>query len=439
MALRNPIQILGTGAGLEIRGDDLEVALVRSRWKGVSVVGATTLRDFRHRPPAEWGAEYQAFVKAHGHAELPATLALPRGEVMVRLVSLPPLSAAEQRSAVRLQVDTLHPYGEDAVYWSYSALAGSSSVVVVLAERAVVDRYAALFAEAGIGLRGVTVAAAAYYGAIRRLDLAPGSFLMVDQQGAACELYGESAARPVWSATFDCAAMPLEKAVAAAASELRIDENRAARTPDEVLGADLGAPATAFAIGLAAACPRLGWRLNLLPKERRVSSARWPVAATAAAAALTGLVALLLWLRGPVQDRRYTQELQREIRRLEAVEREVRALEQRTETARARRRQLEGFRRRPEADLHLVTEISRRLPPTAWLANLQTTEEVVEMGGTAESAAPLLSLLDDSGVVTGAAFAQSIQRQENRETFRIRAARRAAGTSPPPPAPGVSR
>jgi Tfp pilus assembly protein PilN len=427
MTLRNPIQIVGTGAGLEIRGDDLEVALVRSRWKGAAVLGAVTIRDFRRRPPAEWGAEYQAFVKAHGHAGLPATLALPRGEAIVRLLSLPPLSAAEQRSAVRLQVDTLHPYGEDNVYWGYSAVAGTRSVAVVLAERAVVDRYAELFQEAGIGLRGVTVAAAAYYSALRRLDLAAGPLLMVDRQGAACELYGESPARPVWSATFDSAAMPLEKALAAAVSELRIDEKTPARTPDEVLGADRGAPATTFAIGLAAACPRWGWRLNLLPKERRVFTARWPVAATAGAAALTGLVAALLWLRGPVQDRRYTQELRREIRRLEAVEREVRALERRTETARARRRQLEALRRRPEADLHLITEISRRLPPTAWLASIQTTEEAIEMGGTAESAAPLLSLLDDSGVVTGAAFAQSIQRQENRETFRIKAARRAAG------------
>jgi hypothetical protein len=58
----------------------------------------------------------------------------------------------------------------------------------------------------------------------------------------------------------------------------------------------------------------------------------------------------------------------------------------------------------------------------------------VELTGSAESAAPLLGLIDSSGVLTGAAFVSSISRNENREHFRIRAARRVAGTSPPPPA-----
>ena len=434
MTIRNPIQTLGTGAGIEIRGDHLEVALVRSGWKRASVAASTTIRDFRRRPPAEWGAEYQAFVKAHGHPELPATLALPRAEVIVRLLPLPPLGSAEQRSAVRLQVDTLHPYGEDNVYWGYGRLAGTSAVAVVIAERAVVEGYADRFADAGVRLRGCTVAAAAYYGAIRLLRLASGPVLMLDQQGSSYELYGESPARPVLSATFDAGAMSVGKALAAAASELRIDEDTGAAAPEQILGADRGAPATTFAIALAAACPRWGWRLNLLPRERRASTARWPMAATAAAAALSAVVMVLLWLRGPLQDRRYTQELRREIKRLEGVEREVRGLERQTERARARRRQLEAFRRRPEADLALVTEVSRQLPNTAWLTGIQANEDGVELAGATDSAAPLLGVLDNSGVLTGASFASSISRQENRELFRIRAARRAAGSSPPPPA-----
>ena len=156
------------------------------------------------------------------------------------------------------------------------------------------------------------------------------------------------------------------------------------------------------------------------------------MAATAAAAALTALVVLLLWLRGPVQDRRYTRQLQQEIRRLEAVEREVGALDRQTERARARRRQLEGFRRRAESDLTLVTEISRRLPNTAWLNLIQANEDSAELAGSTDAAAPLLGLIDGSGVLTGAAFVSSIARQENRELFRIRAARRAAGASSPP-------
>lgn len=434
MSFRNPFQVLGTGAGIEIRGDDLLVTLVRSRWKGVAVLASTTITGFRRRPAAEWGAEYQAFVKEHRHPDLPATLALPRAEVMVRLLPLPALGVGEQRSAVRLQVDTLHPYGEDNVYWGHGPLAGTSAVAVVIAQRSVVEGYADLFADAGVRLRGCTVAAAAYYGAIRLLGLGAGPWLLLDWQGSTYELYGESPARPFLSAAFDASTMPLDKALAGAAAELRLDENTPAAAPEEVLGSERGAPATTFAIALAAACPRWGWRLNLLPSERRASTARWPLAVTATAAALAVVVLVLLWLRGPLQDRRYTQELQREIKRLEGVEREVRGLERQTEQARARRRQLEAFRRRPEADLALVTEVSRRLPNSAWLSAIQSSEDTAELTGSAEAAAPLLSLIDNSGVLTGAAFVTSISRQENREQFRIRAARRVAGTSPPPPA-----
>jgi Tfp pilus assembly protein PilN len=125
------------------------------------------------------------------------------------------------------------------------------------------------------------------------------------------------------------------------------------------------------------------------------------------------------------------------------VEREVHALEQQTQKARARRAQLESFRRRPETDLYMVTEISRRLPASAWVNHLQINDDGVQLTGQADVAAPLLSLLDSSGVVTGASFMSSISRADNREQFRIHASRRAApagpeqaSATPPPPAAG---
>ncbi|HYM13026.1 MAG TPA: PilN domain-containing protein [Bryobacterales bacterium] len=476
----NPLQTLGSGVGIEIRGEDLVVTLVKSRWKGVSVAAQTTVRDFRRRPAAEWGEEYQAFLRSHGFRGLPATLALPRGEVIVRLLSLPAVSRAELRSAVRFQVDTLHPYGDDNVYYGYSLLRqatrgggaaakgpakgpgeggaaanATAEVAVVIAARAVVDGYADLFAEADVKLRGITVAAASYYSAtrlVRRREPAP--FLLVDRRGDAYELYGESAARPFFSAIFDARNMPLEKAIDAAAAELRLPEQeiplvitgepRTAPSPlaaEEVLGSPLAAPAgfdlardaTAFVTGVAGASPRWGWRVNLLPAARRSASARWPVAATVAAAAAVALVVLALAVRRPLQDSRYARELGREARRLEAVEREVRGLEMQTQKARARRAQLEDFRRRTEADLALVTEISRRLPKTVWLTTLEVGDDAVQMTGQAEAAAPLLGLLDNSGAVTGASFTTSITRGDRGEMFRIRASRRSQVALPAPP------
>lgn len=460
----NRLLTLGPGVGIEIRGEDLAVVLVKSRWKGVVVAGRTLVKDFRNRPAAEWGAEYDAFLKSHGFRDLPATLALPRGEVIVRLLSLPAATRADLRSAVQFQIDSLHPYGEDNVYYGFSALerrravraaaapAGAASaqtdVAVLIAAKPVVDGYADLFAEAGVKLRAMTVAAGAFYGAVRLMRQSePDPFLLLDQQGSTFELYGESPARPFFTATFASAATPIEKAAAAAMAELRLPEEATAtvlvcgeRTvasylaAEQVLGNPLEAPgefdlardATAFAVALASACPRWGWRTNLLPAARRSSSSRWPLAATAATAAAAGAVAVLLTVRGPIQDRRYERSLEQDIKRLEGVEREVRALEQQTQKARARRAQLESFRNRAETDLYMVTEISRRLPNSAWVSHLEVNDEGVQLTGQADAAAPLLSLLDASGVVTGASFMSSISRVDNREQFRIHASRRAA-------------
>ena len=463
----NSLLTVGSGVGIEIRGQDLEVALVKSRWKGVTVVAKTTVRDFRRRPAAEWGEECQAFLRSHGFRDMAAMLAVPRGEMIVRLLSLPAVSGSELKPAIRFQVDGLHPYGEENVYYSFARLdhrakragnspaephAAASEVAVVIAARSVVDGYADLFAEAGVKLRGVTVAAAGYFGAARLLRRrAPEPFVLADQQESAFEIYGESQARPFFSAVFDSRSTPLGKAVSAAASELRLPEGEgfpllvcgertvnSPLSPEEVLGSPLQAPpefdlardAPVFVTALGAACPRWGWRINLLPASRRVSSARWPVAATAAAAVSVAVVTLLLWLRGPIQDSRYARELGREVRRLEGVEREVRSLEQQAQKLRARRAQLEGFRRHAESDLALVTEISRQLPKSVSLNSLEIDEEFVQLTGQAESAAPLLGLLDNSGVLTGASFSSSITRNENREVFRIRAARRSGTRAP---------
>jgi len=461
----NRLLHLGPGVGIEIRGDDLVVLLLKSRLKGVVVAGRSVLKDFRHRPAAEWGGEYAGFLKSHGFRDLPATLVLPRAEVIVRALSLPAATRSDLRSAVQFQVDGLHPYGEENVYYAFAALdppqaarpdAGASlaDVAVVIVAKPVVDGYADLFAEAGVKLRSMTVAAAVFYSAVRLMRPAgPEPFLLVDQHGSSFELYGESPAKAFFSATFLANATPIEKAVIAAAAELRLSEYpgppvlacgdggfAGALAAEQVLGSPLQAPgdfdlardATAFAAGVSAACPRAGWRTNLLPRSRRTSSSRWPLAATAATAVAAGAVAVLLSARGPVQDRRYERALQQDIRRLEAVERDVHALEQQAQKSRTRRAQLESFRRRPETDLALVTEISRRLPASAWVNHLQVSDEGVQLTGQADAAAPLLSVLDASGVVSGAAFMSSISRADNREQFRIRAARRAPATPTEP-------
>src|ERR1035437_4693542 len=137
----------GAGAGIEIRGNDLEVAAVRVRPTSIHVLGRLTLANFLERPAAEWGAEYARFLKSAGVGHLSATVLLPRREVIVRQVALPGVAAKDVEGAIRFQLDSLHPYGEDEVVWGWSPL-GSGGVLVGIVLRSTMERYVALFAEA---------------------------------------------------------------------------------------------------------------------------------------------------------------------------------------------------------------------------------------------------------------------------------------------------
>src|SRR5579864_3962156 len=121
----------GTGVGIEIRGGDLEIAIARVRPNGISVLGRTSIQGFRQRPAAQWGAEYAAFLKARGSGGLPATVLLPRQDVIVRQISLPGVAGDDQEAAIALQIDTLHPWGEDEARYGWAQL-GKGSVLIGL-------------------------------------------------------------------------------------------------------------------------------------------------------------------------------------------------------------------------------------------------------------------------------------------------------------------
>ena len=145
----------GSGLGIEIGAEALEVAVTRVRPNRVQVLGRRTLAGYASRPAAEWGAEYTRFLNELGVGHLSATVLLPRREVIVRLVSLPGVASKDMEGALRLQLDALHPYGEDEVVWGWSPLAWGA-VLVGIARRDTVERYHQLFTEAGIAVSAFT-------------------------------------------------------------------------------------------------------------------------------------------------------------------------------------------------------------------------------------------------------------------------------------------
>jgi hypothetical protein len=431
-----PLFRFGTGAGLVIGAEDLTVYVARLRPNGPRVLAAATIAGFRSRPASEWGAEFQKLLDWHRTGPLPVIAILPREQVLMRVVQLPGVADADASAAIRFQLDSLHPYGEEEIVHDWQRVGNTSAFAVAVAEKRVVDEYVALFAEAGIPLAGITLSASAFYSSMRIYGEPPASgVLAVGSYGgdAENELYGESSSRPLFSALV---AADSERAVKLAASELRLEEGFEARPLADLLPAWVSAPedfdfsdagrrraALPWAAALVAAQPRFTPPLNLLPAELRFVSSRllWvptAVLGTILAITLGGWLFMGHWL-----ERKYLEELDRRIAATAPEARKVEQADKELAAAVERIQLLDQYRKRTRADLDLLLEVTSVFPPPAFLSNLALDRTMVGVGGEVPDTDGLLKKLDGSPHLSGSEFTMPLSRSGSNEVFRLRARR----------------
>jgi len=410
----------GHGVGIEVvgphGGESLRVTAVRVHPGGARVLGTLSFEDAMHHAAGVWGTEYSAFARKHGCAHIAATVLLPRREVIVRHLALPGVTDKDLPSAIEFQMEGLHPYREEDVAASWARIPGTSSVLIAITRRAVVERFVTLFGEAGIRVGAFTCSAAAIHSALRMFRPAVSSAGMLAYEPAenGVEIYGESPSRPVFSATFD---VPLERAAPLAASELRLEADILASGLDVLLQA---APALPYAAALSSACPMMALPLNLLPKDLRPSGARWLWIPSAALGAAVLLLAVALALFPRYDAKRYLASLNAEIARISPAANRVAALDRQIEIARRNTAQLDELRARTKNDMDVLGEMTRILPPPSWLNLLEITRTQVTLAGETAQAAPLLQTIDASLLFQGSEFAIPPSRVNNAEAFRIR-------------------
>ena len=420
----------GSGVGLEIGAKDLEVAVVRVRPNRTQVLGRLTVEDFATRPAAEWGAQYARFLKASGAERLSATVLLPRREVIVRQIALPGVAARDIEGAIRFQLDTLHPYGEDEVVWGWSPL-GNGGVLVGIVPRTTIQRYVALFNEAGVAARSFTFSAAAVHAAIRLHGngLAGAGFVALSRSAAgAVEVYGESPSRPLFSAEFDLAP---ERAVTLALAELRLPPDTAPKTLEEMLPTpvvnpvenDLSRNALPYATALSGACPRFAPAANLLPSEFRRFNSRAVFVPTMVLAALLLLVAGSMVAYASWSEKQYLKQINAQIAALEPLHKRADSLDKETAHTRARAQLLDQFRKQTRTDLDALNALTHLLEPPAWSNNIELARDAVRIAGEAPQTAPLLKILDASPFFEKTEIQMSAPRGGG-ETFQIRTNRR---------------
>jgi Tfp pilus assembly protein PilN len=430
----------GAGIGIECQGDDLLVTAVSVRFGRVTLLGEMRLREISGRPAADWGGEYESFLKGYDLTHLAAHVVLPGEEVTIRVLTLPPIGTKEMAAAVAFQIDSLHPYNEtDEVSFAWSKLGRPGSALVAITRREVIQRYSTLFAEAGIKLASITVSAAAIYASLRLLSKASDSgFAALDQDETGFEFYGESESRALLSFYSQSGGPRMESYVC---SELRLPTDQPVVPLRDLLPdphrqgegdyIDIAGPSYAsvrsYCAALTAACPlltnTLNQSLNLLPEELRESNSRLIYIPTLLL--ILGLLAagVVYAVQSSWQRAAYLQTLNAQIAQLEPAAKRSQWLDKNMADAIARTRQVDAFRSRSKADLDVLNELSKILPPPIYLSSLEINRNEVTVMGEAESAAGLLKALDSSPLFKQSVFASGIGHQRAVDIFHIRAAR----------------
>lgn len=431
----------GTGVGIVAGERGFDVLVARARPTGSAIAGYLHVETSGHKAAADWGSELNRFLAGCGGAQqVAAVLVLPRAQIISRIVVLPGVQDADAPQALGFQLDSLHPWGDDDVAWAWQRIGQSSSFSVVIAQRALVDRYASLLSEAGIRLAGVTSSGSALYCAARLGDGPPPAGFVAVRGGKAgphedeIEVYAESPSHPLYNALFS---MPLERAVSLALAETRLEDGVETADWVDILPAWTSAPdsldlsdagrsriALVWAAALVSACSHLGAPINLLPQEMRTQSSRLALVPTLVlGVALLCICGALLgeasWL-----DSGYLQTLRQQIRRLDPVARRVEVLDRRIADSATRIRTLDAFRRRTHDDLDVLLELTNELPPPATLNSISITRGEVQIGGESSQAEGLLKKLDESPLFVSSEFTNQLTRNGDKEYFRLRTQRK---------------
>jgi Tfp pilus assembly protein PilN len=425
---------IGTGVALEIGRDDLFATVARVRPSGVTVLGSLTIHRFREQRASEWGHVYATFLRKLGQSHLAAHVLLPRDAVIVRQIQLPGVADKDLAAALRFQIDSLHPYPEDDVISDFARIGKTSSILVGIGRRSVVNEYATLFAEAGVKITSFTFAAANLYSAVRMLAVPPpdgflalGNTDNTDDEGE-LEAYGESPSHPLFTARLD---QSFERARSMALSELRLPPDTEQVDLAALLPKPLEAPEDysvhrtpiLYATAMAGACPWLALSSNLLPVDLRKQGSRWMYVPTIVLAVITVLMMAAVFFYPSWEDRRYLAKLNEQIALVQKRAQYSIALDKKIQVTRNKAQSLDNFRKHLKDDMNAIDDLTNLLTPPSWLNALQLTRDSASISGEADRAEALLKILDSSKQFRRSEFTLPITRGPNGEMFSIHSVR----------------
>jgi Tfp pilus assembly protein PilN len=256
----------------------------------------------------------------------------------------------------------------------------------------------------------------------------PEGFVALGPAAGAVQVYGESPARPIFSAELE---MPEERAAALALAELRLPPDTAPLKLEEALPQpegnpadnDLSRSAMPYATALAGAFPRLAPAANLLPPEDRRYGSRvmWVPTAVLAVALIAILGGAAVWWR--VSQRRYLDSLHAQIATLAPRQQRAAFLARETTHALARAQFLDQYRTQTRRDLDLLSQLTRLIESPAWTRSISIDRDTVRLSGETPQATALWKILDSSRLFRNSNLDSNQPSGAGGENFAISATR----------------
>jgi Tfp pilus assembly protein PilN len=450
--------------GFSRRGAGLAVVLFPDRLAAAVVHGGRVTDTFSIVDAERPAEALRAELERRGLGARKARLALCRGFVTVKPVTLPVAADGDLAQMVRFELERHVPFAADDAAFDFTPLPaaeGGPRVLVAAAERRAVERAVQLLAEMRVRPVSLSVAAHDLVGLVRRrpagqrvvwMHRAAGSTDLLFLDGPSLVLSRSVPAMDLetivpeirgslvllrWT---ECAALWVsgdgaEAARSAAAlGELGITVEppplspRARRDLGAVEADGDGATLLAAAVAVGARPPSL----NLLPvalRPRRITPAQKLTTAMLVVTAGLGIAALVA---PAVRDQHNLSRLDAEVRSLDP---QIRALERVTVDLERERKLLETLQTVGASSLrplHFLRDLTELLPPDAWLTALTIDQKGAELTGQAGGASALIPLLENSPRLERVEFVSPVTRGRDKEQFRIRAAWEVA---PPSAAP----
>jgi len=434
---------LRTSIGAEIRQEDLLLTSLQRNFTSAAFTHFKRIRDYRLRDRAEVRREIEQFFRSSrlGHDQV--ILGLPRRDVVVRQIDLPPEVADNLKQVVSYQVQSFEPTEDEKFYYDYVSLKmkeGSKklAVLLVMIKKSLLDAHLAVLKELGLRPAVVTLGCAGLSNLFLQgaRQTSGKTFILADLSSSRAELmavrdgalvYARETAKPEASAWKDFLMLELELAASKArlspeeaidkivlAGEVSVDAQRELREDisdcsliSESVSLEvpvenrphLQEAATSLGLAYSGLSRRLPTKLNLLPQALRTRQTPWAYVPAIAMGVLVVALVAGLGLRRMVQERIVIRKLDQEIASLRGPVKRVQDLRFETEALEKKIRYVEGVLRQRDMNLEVLRELTTILPPDTFITSYDNPNGNITISGASPSPPDLILKLERSPVL----------------------------------------